>query len=165
MRARTAGIVGIIAALAVCALAVARRRPPDEVIPAVDTTHAVRIVRRDRTGMPEKKGLVRDPARVRAITEALGVDAHPGGACPADYADADFGIVLSGSDVYVRRNVYVFGMLGDAGDPSVVSVTSAGCRTSCPSFPVSRSTPRRWRVACSATRSRSTSSTTTRSWR
>lgn len=140
MRARTAGILGIAAALAVCVVAVARRRPAGEVLPAADTTHAVRIVRRDRTGMPEKQGVVRNPARVRALTEALGVDGHPGGACPADYADADFGIVLSGSDVYVRRNVYVFAMIDrgdgsdheDAGAPSVVSVTSAGCRVGPP---------------------------------
>ena len=131
MRAQTAGILGIVAALAVCAIALSRRRPAGDEIPAVDTTHAVRIVRRDRSGMPEKQAVVRSPARVRAITEALGVDVHHGGDCPADYADADFGIVLSGSDVYVRRNVYVFGMLGD-GVPSVVSVTSAGCRNGPP---------------------------------
>jgi hypothetical protein len=115
MRARNAAILGVVAAMAVAALAVARRHPPDEVIPVVESTHAVRIVRRDRSGLPEKKGLVRDPAHVRSITEALGIDMHPGGECPADYADADFGIVLAGSDVYVRRNVYVFGLLGDAG--------------------------------------------------
>ena len=37
------------------------------------------------------------------------------------------------------------------------------CRTSCPSSRACRSTRRRWPAACSATRSRSTSSTTTRS--
>jgi hypothetical protein len=133
MRARNAAILGIAAAVAVAGLAIARRRNLTEVVPAVESTHVVRIVRRDRSGLPEKKGLVRAPARVRAITEALGVDAHPGGECPPDYADADFGIVLAGNNVYVRRNVYVFGMLGDAGaTPSVVSVTSAGCRVGPP---------------------------------
>ena len=39
------------------------------------------------------------------------------------------------------------------------------CRTCCPSSRACRSTPRRWPAACSATRSRSTSSTTTRSSR
>lgn len=160
MRARSAAIAGVLAALAVGAVAVARRQKTTELAPAVESTLAVRIVRRDRSGMPEKKGSVRDPARVRAITEALGVDVHPGGPCPPDYAEADFGIVLSGTSVYVKRNVYVFGLLGgddagagdagdagdtgDAGDaddagagdaggaPSVVSVTSAGCKVGPP---------------------------------
>ncbi len=133
MRARNAAAVGVAVALAVGSLAVARRRGPAPVVPSVESTRAVRVVRRGGSGLPEKQGTVRDPARVRAITQALGIDAHPGGECPADYAEADFGIVLAGSDVYVKRNVYVFGMLGgsahDGGaDASVVSVTSAGCK-------------------------------------
>jgi len=146
MRARDAAIVGIGAALVVAALAVSRWHTPTELEPALESTHAVRIVRRDRTGLPEKKGTVLAPARVRAITAALGIDDHPNGPCPPDYADADFGIVLAGNDVYVRRNVYVFGLHGDAGSgagenvshgtaataPSVVSVTSAGCRVGTP---------------------------------
>ena len=132
MRARNAAIVGVVAAVAVGAIAFARRHGPADVR-AVETTHLVRIVRRDRVGLPSKKGNIVDPARVRTITEALGVDIHPAGTCPPDYADADIGIVLSGSDVYARRNVYVFGLLFDAGsDPSVVSVTSAGCRVGPP---------------------------------
>ena len=141
MRARDAAIVGIAAALIVGGLAISRRAKTTEVAPATETTHAVRIVRRDRVGLPEKQGMIRAPAHVRSITEALGVDTHPLGECPPDYAAADFGIVLSGSNVYVRRNVYVFG-LGGAGDsddggsqqrePSVVSVTSAGCRVGPP---------------------------------
>ena len=95
----------------------------------MDTARAARIVRRDRVGLPEKNGVVRDAAHVRSLAEALGIDRHGGAECPPDYADADVGIVLSGSDVYARRNVYVFGLLGDAGsEPSIVSVTSAGCR-------------------------------------
>jgi hypothetical protein len=134
MRARNAAMVGVAVAVIASAFAVmlARRRSATE-LRVVDTTHAVRIVRRDRVGLPEKQGVVRQPARVRAITEALGVDVHPGGECPPDYADADIGIVLAGNDVYARRNVYVFGLLGDAGgSPSVVSVTSAGCRVGPP---------------------------------
>jgi hypothetical protein len=136
MRARNAAIIGVVAAVAVAAIAVVRSKGGlGEAAPRiVDTTHAVRIVRRDRVGLPEKQGVVRQPARVRAITEALGVDVHAGGECPPDYANADIGIVLAGNDVYARRNVYVFGLLGDAGDgaPSVVSVTSAGCRVGPP---------------------------------
>jgi hypothetical protein len=132
MRPRNAAVIGVVAAIAVGALAIARRHGPAE-SRAVETTRAIRIVRRDRVGLPEKKGLVRDPVHVRSMTEALGIDVHPGGVCPPDYADADIGIVLSGDDVYARRNVYLFGLLGDGGaDASVVSVTSAGCRVGPP---------------------------------
>lgn len=127
MRARSAAIVGVAVAFVVAGGAIIKRSRPVEVR-VVETTRAIRIVRRDRSGLPEKKGVVGDPARVRALTEALGVDALPEGSCPPDYADADLGLVLAGDDVYVRRNVYVFALLGDAGEPSVVSVTSAGCR-------------------------------------
>ena len=128
MRVRTAAALGVGLAVAVSAIAFARRHAPREAR-VVDTTTAARLVRRDRIGLPEKKGTVRDPRRVRALTEALGIDAHARAACPADYADADVGIVLSGSDVYARRNVYVFGLLDDAGAAAtVVSVTSEGCR-------------------------------------
>lgn len=133
MRARTAAAAGVLVALAVAALAISKRRAATEIAPAVESTVAIRIVRRDRSGLPDKKGTVRDRAHVRLLTEALGVDAHPGGPCPADYAAADFGLVLSGTNVYVRRNVYVFDLVGDAGRaPSVVSVTSAGCRVGPP---------------------------------
>lgn len=137
MRASTAAVVAVIVALGVAAIAISRRSRPVETR-AVETTRAIRLVRRDRMGLPEKKGIVRDPARVRAMTEALGVDGHPSGTCPLDYAEADIGIILSGNDVYAKRNVYVFGLLepSEAGAPSsavsVVSVTSAGCRVGPP---------------------------------
>jgi hypothetical protein len=132
MRARHSAIVGVGVAVVIAAIAYERRRVPAETR-AVETTHAVRIVRRDAMGLPEKKGLVRDPVHVRSLTAALGVDLHPAAECPPDYAEAELGIVLSGNDVYARRNVYVFGLLGDAGgSPSVVSVTSAGCRAGPP---------------------------------
>jgi hypothetical protein len=111
MRASTAALLGVGLAAAVGAIAVARRGRPVE-SRVVETTRAIRVVRRDGLGLPEKKGQLRDRARVRAMTEALGIDAHPGGACPADYAEADIGIILSGDDVYARRNVYVFGLVG-----------------------------------------------------
>ena len=124
-------MIGVALAIGVAAIAFARRRGATETR-AVDTTHAIRITRRDRSGLPDKQIPVRDPARVRAITEALGVDDRAPGECPPDYADADIGIVLSGSDVYARRNVYVFDLLGDGGIPKIVSVTSAGCRVGPP---------------------------------
>jgi hypothetical protein len=131
MSARTAAVVGVALALVVAGIAIEKRKRPVEVR-AVETTTAIRIVRRDAMGLPEKKGTVRDPAHVRTLTEALGIDIHPGAPCPPDYADADIGIVLSGNDIYAKRNVYVFGLLGDAAAPSVVSVTSAGCRAGPP---------------------------------
>ena len=125
-------MAGVAVALVIAAIAYSRRTAPVETR-AVETTRAVRIVRRDQTALPEKKGLVRDAVHVRSLTEALGVDEHPAAECPADYAEAELGIVLSGNDVYARRNVYVFGLLGDGGgNPRVVSVTSAGCRAGAP---------------------------------
>ena len=128
---RTNAILGIVAGCLIAGLAIARRDRP-VVQPAVETTTAIRIVRRNAMALPEKKATIRDRDQARALTEALGVDAHREGTCPEDYADADIGIVLSGNDVYVRRNVYVFGLFADAAEPSVVSVTSAGCRVGAP---------------------------------
>lgn len=128
---RTNAILGIVAGCLIAGLALARRHPP-AVEAAVETTTTLRIVRRNAMALPEKKGVVREPAHVRALTEALGTDVHREGACPEDYAEADIGIVLSGNDVYAKRNAYVFGLFADAGDPSVVSVTSAGCRVGPP---------------------------------
>lgn len=128
---RTNAILGIVAGCLIAGLAIARRNRP-VLEPAVETTTAIRIVRRNAMALPEKKATIRDRAQARALTEALGVDAHHEGLCPEDYADADIGIVLSGNDVYVRHNVYVFGLFADAGEPAVVSVTSAGCRVGPP---------------------------------
>lgn len=136
MRARNNAVVAVVVALIIAGIAYDRRRTPVETR-AVETTRAVRIVRRDSTALPEKKGLVRDPVHVRALTEALGVDVHPTAQCPPDYAVAELGIILSGNDVYARRNVYLFGMVGDgdaspSATPTVVSVTSEGCRVGPP---------------------------------
>lgn len=144
---RTAAALGIATALAVGAIAVAKWRTARAPRAAVESTVAIRITRRDAAGLPEKKSVVREPAHVRALVEALGVDRHESAACPPDYAEAPVGLVLSGTDVYARRNVYVFGFdagdasdagsAGSAGGPgtalvSVVSVTSAGCRVGPP---------------------------------
>ena len=131
---QTNAILGVLGGCLIAGVAIARRQPAVEV-PAVESTTVLRIVRRNAMGLPEKKNTVRDPAHVRTLTEALGIDLHREGACPEDYAEADIGIVLSGNDVYVRRNVYVFGLFADAGEPSVVSVTSAGCRVGPPADP------------------------------
>jgi hypothetical protein len=126
MRAATAAVVGVVLALGVATLAMARRQRPVEAR-VVETTTAIRVVRRDGLGLPERKGAMRDPVHVRLLTEALGIDRHPAAPCPADYADAEIGMVLGGRDVYAKRNVYVFGLLGDGAAPSIVSVTSGGC--------------------------------------
>jgi hypothetical protein len=128
---QTNAILGILGGCLIAGIAIARRQPAVEV-PAAESTTVLRIVRRNAMGLPEKKSTVRDPAHVRTLTEALGIDLHREGPCPEDYAEADIGIVLAGNDVYVRRNVYVFGMFAEAGAPAVVSVTSAGCRVGPP---------------------------------
>ena len=108
------------------------KRPRSELAKASDVTGAIRIVHHDRAGFPEKRAVVREPARVRALVEALGIDGHSSGPCPADYADADVWLTLSGSDVYAKRNVYVFGLETNE-TPTVVTVTTAGCVIGAPS--------------------------------
>lgn len=130
MRPKTAAALGVAIALAIGAASIAKWRSARAPRDASESTVAVRITQRDAVGLPTKKSVLRDPARVRALVDALGVDRHAVGACPPDYAEAPIGIVLSGTDVYARRNVYVFD--ADAGEASVVTVTSAGCRVGPP---------------------------------
>lgn len=146
MRPKIAAGIGVGLALALGVLAMGRWRTARAPKDASESTIAVRITKRDATGLPSRKSVLREPARVRALVEALGVDGHPMGKCPPDYAEAPLGIVLSGADVYSRRNVYVFGGDGDGGvanplspvkvgssaDMTVVTVTSAGCRVGAP---------------------------------
>ena len=104
-------------------------RPHEPVVErAVEATVAVRISRHDALGIPSNPVTLRERAKVRALVEALDVDAPPPVPCPPDYATADVGIVLTGRDVYSRRNVYVWGLGADAGSPNVLVVSSAGCR-------------------------------------
>jgi hypothetical protein len=119
--------IGVGAALVVAGLW--WRRPPAPVAEAaVDSTVAVRISRHDPFGIPGPPLPVREKGKVRALVEALAVDVHPGVPCPPDYATAELGIVLSGRDVYARRNVYVWGLSGDGGPSRVLVVSSSGCR-------------------------------------
>lgn len=160
MRPKLAAGIGVGLAIAIGVVAIGKWRTVRAPKDASESTIAVRITKRDATGLPSKKSVIREPARVRAIVEALGVDGHPIGKCPPDYAEAPLGIVLSGADVYSRRNVYVFGggpvnslspVKVDADDSganslspvkvdagvgmSVVTVTSAGCRVGAPADP------------------------------
>lgn len=119
--------LGVGAALVVAALWWRRPHTPSAE-PAIEATVAARISRHDALGIPSKPVVVREHAKVRALVGALDVDAHPPLPCPPDYATADIGIVLTGRDVYARRNVYVWGLAADAGSPNVLVVSSAGCR-------------------------------------
>jgi hypothetical protein len=58
----------------------------------------------------------------------LGVDVYAPVPCPPDYASAEVGLVLSGRDVYARRNVYVWDLAGRSGTPNVLVTSSSGCR-------------------------------------
>jgi len=136
MRPKAAAALGVAIALAIGAVSIAKWRSARAPRDATESTVAVRITQRDALGLPTKKSMLRDPARVRALVEALGIDRHAVGTCPPDYAEAPIGIVLSGTDVYARRNVYVFDVgaeAGAGGSASVVTVTSAGCRVGAPS--------------------------------
>jgi hypothetical protein len=97
---------------------------------AVQSIVAARITKHDALGMPSAEPLaVRDPPHVRALVEALGIDEHPVVPCPPDYASAELGLLLTGRDVYARRNVYVWDLHADASAGArVVTVSSAGCR-------------------------------------
>lgn len=108
------------------------QRPPVRET-AAQAIVAVRITKHDALGMASAEPrVVRDPPRVRALVEALGIDAHPIVSCPPDYASAELGLLLTGRDVYARRNVYVWGLhdpdASPVGDAHVVVVNSSGCR-------------------------------------
>ncbi|MDF2694362.1 MAG: hypothetical protein K0S65_2745, partial [Labilithrix sp.] len=119
------------AALVVAAVWWRRPRTP-AVETAVEATVAVRITRHDALGVPSKPVTVRAPAHVRAIVEGLAVDGLLTEVCPPDYASADVGLVLSGRDVYARRNVYVWDLFTDGGAPRVLVTSSSGCRGGAP---------------------------------
>ncbi len=126
--------IGVGAALLVAALWWWRPRAPIDKA-ATESTVAVRISRHDALGMPSSPVSVGDPTKVRALVEALAVDAHPSVPCPPDYSSAELGIVLAGRDVYARRNVYVWTLFADGGLPTVLVVSSAGCRGGPPADP------------------------------
>jgi len=122
-----AAAIAVGAALVVAGAWCARpRSAPVET--ALEATVAVRISRHDAFGVPSAPSSLREPARVRALVEALGVDAQPSAPCPPDYASAEVGLLLSGRDVYARRNVYVWDLSADGGAPRVLVVSSSGCR-------------------------------------
>jgi hypothetical protein len=123
--------IGVAVALVIVLGWVLRRSAPRE-LPARETTAAVRFVRHDASGLVLKQGGIRDRARVRAIVDALGVDAHPAVQCPADYSHAEVSLVLSGAEIYVRKSVYLFDLADDAGVPTVLSTSSAGCHRGAP---------------------------------
>jgi hypothetical protein len=126
------GLGAAAVALGVAAIWYARPRA-EQPESARAATVAVRITRHDVLGMPAASANVRAPPRVGAIVAALDVDALAPAPCPADYASAEVGIVLSGRDVYARRDVYVWDLSADAGAvPRVVVVSSAGCRAGPP---------------------------------
>jgi hypothetical protein len=123
--------IAVAVALVVAGVWCGRLRPP-VAESATEATVAIRITRHDANGVPGKPSFVRTPERVRGIVKALGVDMHPARTCPADYASAELGLLLSGRDVYARRNVYVWGLFAEDGVPDVVVVTSSGCRGGAP---------------------------------
>lgn len=128
---RAAAGIAVVAALVVAALWFGQRRPP-ELPSANDGTILVTITRHDTLGQSSKPERIRDRARVRALVRALDVDGKVPAPCPADYASAELGLVLGGADVYARRNVYLWNVLGDAGAPIVLVVTESGCSSGPP---------------------------------
>jgi hypothetical protein len=128
-------VIAVLLALLVVGVWCGRARAP-VFERAVDATVSLRLTRHDAQGVPGKPIPIQEAQRVRAIVEALGVDAQPATPCPPDYASAEMGILLSGRDVYARRNVYVWGLAADAGGAvHIVVVSSSGCRGGEPKDP------------------------------
>src|SRR5688572_8574272 len=86
--ALVAGGAGVLAALLVAVLWLFRSRVPVEESALASTT-SLRVTMHDGFGMPSSPVAIRDPARVRTIVAALGVDQQPAIVCPPDYATAD----------------------------------------------------------------------------
>ena len=124
----TAAGVAVAIALLVACVWCGRNRPPRPES-AIEATTAVLVVLHDSNGMPVKRISIRDAARVHELLAALGIDKHLAAPCPADYGSAELGLHLSGRDAYARRDVYVWALHGD---PSIVTVTSAGCTRGSP---------------------------------
>lgn len=129
---RPAVAVALAASVAASVAWFVLRRGPAPERSIAEATLAVRVVRHDAMGFAAKPKVVRDPARVRAIVAALGADEHPAAPCPPDYGGAETTLVLSGADVYAKRSVYLFGVAEDAGPPTVLTVSTSGCRRGAP---------------------------------
>jgi hypothetical protein len=102
------------------------RRPAPRAESVTEATLAIQVTRHDAFGAPSKPIPIRDRAKVRAILESISVDALRAATCPADYATADVGLLLTGRDVYARRNAYLWDTKSAA--PRVVLVDETGCR-------------------------------------
>jgi hypothetical protein len=103
------------------------RRPAPRAETVTEATLAIQVTRHDAFGAPSKPTPIRDRAKVRAILESINVDSLPAASCPPDYATADIGLLLTGRDVYARRNAYLWDTKTEA--PRVVLVDETGCRT------------------------------------
>lgn len=125
MNPRRAGAIAVGCALMVVATWFARRQAP-RAESVADATVTIQVTRHDAFGAPSKPTIIRDRAKVRAIVEGLGADGLPAAVCPPDYAAADVGLLLTGRDVYARRNAYLWDAKSVA--PRVVVVDETGCR-------------------------------------
>ena len=101
------------------------RRPAPRIETVTEATFALQLTRHDSFGAPSKPVPIRDRARVQRILTGLGVDALSSSPCPPDYATADLGLLLTGRDVYARRNAYVWDLNTT---PRVVLVDETGCK-------------------------------------
>ena len=124
MSPRRAGALAVAGALVASAAWFARLRAP-QVETITDATVAVHIRRHDAFGVPSSPIIVRDRTRLRALLASLALDTQPALPCPPDYATAEVGLLLTGRDVYARRNAYVWDLTSA---PHVIVVDSTGCR-------------------------------------
>ncbi len=86
------------------------RSHANEPLPSMEeATKVIRIVAHDRAGLVTKQKTVRDPARVRALLEAVSASHLEDGPCRDDYAGSDIDLVLSGVNAYARRTLHLYG--------------------------------------------------------
>ncbi len=121
-----AAAFGCVVAIVVVLGAVrARRRamaPPPTILEA---TKVIRIVEHDRSGLVARQVTARDPARVRALLDAVGVTALSDASCAEDYSGSEIDLVLSGSDAYARRTLHLYRLNEPPGE--VILSSTSGC--------------------------------------
>ena len=121
-----AAAFGVVVAAVVGLAAVRARRKADAPPPTIfEATKVIRIVEHDRSGFVTKQTGIRDPARVRALLEAVDVNALVDASCSDDYSGSEIDLVLSGTDAYARRTLHLYRLNEPPGE--VVLSSTSGC--------------------------------------
>ena len=115
------GAFAVVVAAVVIAGFVVLRRHANEPLPSIEeATKVIRVVEHDRSGLVTRQATVRDPARVKALLEAVSASRLEEASCLDDYAGSDIDLILAGSNAYARRTLHLFG-------DEVVLSSATGC--------------------------------------